>query len=235
MNNYMDLKNIVLLGRTFEEYCKMFDLDKTTLENNKILDVASGVSSFCAEANAKKFDVTASDKIYYLGPDEIEIKCAHDLDSVMEQMPGIADNYRWDFFKDIPSLRSHREKAYRSFLGDFRKCGRRRYIPVDYPVTGFLSGQFDISLVSHFLFLYEDKLDYDFHKKTILELLRISNREIRIFPLVNLKGNRSKHIDILAHDKDLRNPEISIRKVGYEFMKNANEMMVIRKQENYGK
>ncbi|KPQ41870.1 MAG: hypothetical protein MPEBLZ_03556 [Candidatus Methanoperedens nitroreducens] len=98
MNKHLDLKTVVLMGRTFEEYYKMFDFDNELLKNEILLDAASGVSSFCAEANAKGFNVTASDKIYCLHPDEIETKCAKDLDSVMEQMPAIADIYLWDFF-----------------------------------------------------------------------------------------------------------------------------------------
>lgn len=229
MNKHLDLKTVVLMGRTFEEYYKMFDLDNELLKNEILLDAASGVSSFCAEANSKGFNVTGSDKIYYFSPDEIETKCALDLDSVMEQMPAIADIYLWDFFKDIQSLKANREKAYRSFLEDFKKYGIKRYKPVEYPVTDFRDEQFTMSLVSHLLFLYEDKLDYDFHKKTILELLRISSREIRIFPIVNFKGIRSRYIEHLVHDEDFRNLKISIKRVGYEFMKNANEMMVIRK------
>lgn len=110
MNKHLDLKTVVLMGRTFEEYYKMFDFDNELLKNEILLDAASGVSSFCAEANAKGFNVTASDKIYCLHPDEIETKCAKDLDSVMEQMPAIADIYLWDFFKDIQSLKANREK-----------------------------------------------------------------------------------------------------------------------------
>ena len=229
MNKHLDLKTVVLMGRTFEEYYKMFDLDNELLKNEILLDAASGVSSFCAEANAKGFNVTASDKIYCLSPDEIETKCALDLDSVMEQMPAIADIYLWDFFKDIQSLKAQREKAYRSFLEDFKKYGIKRYKPVEYPITDLRDEQFTMSLVSHLLFLYEDKLDYDFHKKTILELLRISSREIRIFPIVNFKGIRSRYIELLMRDEDFRNLKISIKRVGYEFMRNANEMMVIRK------
>jgi len=101
MNKHMDLKTIVLLGRTFEEYYNMFDLNNEMLKNEIILDAGSGVSSFCAEANSKGFNVTASDKIYYLSPDEIENKCVEDLEIVMEQMP--ADLYEWDFYKDIRS------------------------------------------------------------------------------------------------------------------------------------
>ncbi|MDL5502207.1 MAG: hypothetical protein QSU88_03225, partial [Candidatus Methanoperedens sp.] len=84
MNNHLDLKTVVLMGRTFEEYYKMFNLNNELLKDEFFLDAASGVSSFCAEANAKGFNVTASDKIYCLHPDEIETKCAHDLESVIE-------------------------------------------------------------------------------------------------------------------------------------------------------
>jgi len=229
MNKHLDLKDIVLLGRTFEEYYMMFDLDDELLKNETLLDAASGVSSFCTEANGKGFNVTASDKIYYLSPDKIEAKCAQDLDSVIKQMPAVADNYLWDFFKDIQSLKAHREKAYRSFLEDFKKYGIKRYKPVEYPVTDFKDEEFTFSLVSHFLFLYEDNLDYDFHKKTILELLRISSKEIRIFPIVNFKGNKSRYIEPLMRDKDFRSLQISIKESNYEFMKNANKIMVIRK------
>ncbi|NJD53991.1 MAG: hypothetical protein FIB07_14120 [Candidatus Methanoperedens sp.] len=230
MNKHMDVKTVVLIGRTFDEYYKMFNLDNELLKNEIFLDAASGVSSFCAEANAKGFNVTASDKIYCLHPDEIETKCEQDLDSVMQQMPAIADIYLWDFFKDIQSLKANREKAYRSFLEDFKKYGIKRYKPVEYPITDFRDEQFTVSLVSHLLFLYEDKLDYDFHKKTIQELLRVSSREIRIFPVVNFKGIRSGYIELLVRDQGFRNLKISIKRVGYEFMKNANEMMIIKRK-----
>lgn len=207
-----------MLGRTFDEYYRMFDLNEAFLKKEKILDAASGVSSFCAEACARGYNVTASDKIYTSGASEIENKCAKDLDVVMEQLPGIADLYLWNYFKDIKALKNNREKAYRSFIEDFKKYGIKRYVPAEFPATNFQKGQFTISLASHFLFVYEDRLDYDFHKKTIIELLRISSKEIRIFPIVNLKGNRSIFIEFLMHDEEIGRYRISIRKVSYEFM-----------------
>jgi hypothetical protein len=200
----------------------------TLLKNEIILDVASGVSSFCAEASRQGFKVTASDRIYTFSPSEIELKCGQDLDMIIKQLPGVADLYVWNFFKDIESLKAQRERAYRVFTEDFKNYGTRRYVPVEYPSTNFLNKQFTISLVSHFLFLYEDKLNYDFHKKTIMELLRITSKEIRIFPIVNLKGEKSSFLDNLMQDMDLEYFNITIKKVGYEFMKNGNEMMVIK-------
>jgi len=113
------------------------------------------------------------------------------------------------------------------FIEDFKKYGTKRYKPVEYPVSDFIDNQFTISLVSHFLFLYEDHINYDLHKKIILELLRITSKEIRIFPIVNLKGEKSSLVDTLMHDKDFERNQISVKKVDYEFMKNGNEMMAI--------
>ncbi len=225
----LNLKNIALIGRTFDEYYRMFDLSNVPLKNETILDVASGVSSFCAEANAKGYNVTASDKIYMSGASDIGQKCAQDLDTVIKQLPDIADLYVWDYFRDIRSLKMQREMAYKLFVQDFKKYGQGRYVPVEYPVTDFGDGQFTISLVSHFLFLYEDRLDYELHKRTILEILRITSKEIRIFPIVNLKGQRSSFVESLMYDEDFEQFPISIRNVGYEFMKNGNEMLVIKK------
>jgi len=46
------LDRVVLLGRTFEEYRRYFLLKPEELIARDVLDVAGGVSSFCAEANA---------------------------------------------------------------------------------------------------------------------------------------------------------------------------------------
>lgn len=226
MDRQLDLKEIALIGRTFDEYYRIFDLDNNLLNNETILDAASGVSSFCAEANEKGYNVTASDRIYAAKPEDIELKCIQDLGSIIEQMPSISDMYIWDYFSDINALKVQREKAYRSFIEDFREHGTGRYVPAEFPFTGFCNDQFTLSLVSHFLFLYEDCLDYEFHKKTISELLRITSKEIRIFPVANMKGRRSSFLEPLM--SDLEELEIKIQKVRYEFMRNVNEMLVIR-------
>jgi hypothetical protein len=46
----LQLDRIVLLGRTFEEYRRYFLLEPGDLIGKRVLDVAGGVSSFCAEA-----------------------------------------------------------------------------------------------------------------------------------------------------------------------------------------
>ena len=86
MEKKLELKEIVLIGRTFDEYYRMFELSNINFKDEKILDVASGVSSFCSEANSKGYSVTASDKIYHFSAKEIEEKCISDLKMVMEKL-----------------------------------------------------------------------------------------------------------------------------------------------------
>jgi len=49
----LQLDRVVLLGRTFDEYRRYFLLEPEELVGKTVLDVAGGVSSFCAEANAR--------------------------------------------------------------------------------------------------------------------------------------------------------------------------------------
>jgi len=227
MAGHFQTDEVVLLGRTFDEYVGMFGLDEATLRGNHILDAASGVSSFCAEASAQGYRVTASDRIYTLSADEIERKCSRDLDNMIVQLAGITQNYVWDTFADLNALRAQREKAYRGFAADYRQHRHTRYIMTEYPNSGFADGQFDLALVSHFLFLYDEQLDYDFHRRTLLELLRIA-REVRLFPLVNMRTERASAVAKLQTDPAFSAYNIRIVPVDYEFIRNSREMMVIQ-------
>jgi hypothetical protein len=70
----LDLDRVVLLGRTFEEYVRCFALAPAECRGKRILDVGAGVSSFCAEANARSASnwavvVAAADRLSILGSD----------------------------------------------------------------------------------------------------------------------------------------------------------------------
>jgi hypothetical protein len=67
----LQLDQVVLLGRTFEEYRRYFLLEPHELDRERVLDVAGGVSSFCAKANNLGIKVTAFDPIYSLSREKI--------------------------------------------------------------------------------------------------------------------------------------------------------------------
>jgi hypothetical protein len=221
MKQGLVLDKVVLLGRTLEEYRHYFALDLEKLRGQTILDVASGVSSFCAEACALGLDVTAFDAIYDCTADEIQRRCEPDLGQVTQAI-GKLKTYRWDFYQSPERLRGFRERAYRTFLADYRTGRGTRYIPGRLPALPFREGQFDLSLISYLLFVYEDQLDYEFHKRSLLEVLRVTRGETRCYPLVTFEARRCTHLDRLKTDHDLRHFRFEEVRTDFEFLVNSN-------------
>jgi hypothetical protein len=232
MATHLELDDVVLLGRTLDEYQRMFDLDEAILKSATILDMASGVSSFCAEANALGYRVTAADRIYQFGADEIEAKCRVDLERVMGALPEIEQNYVWEIYEDVAALTRQREMAYRRFVSDYRVQGTSRYVLTELPLMGFEDGEFDVVLVSHLLFLYEEQLSYEFHRESLRELLRVGG-EVRIFPLVNLRTEVSSYVTLLRGDEAFAEYVFEVRDVDYEFIRNGNQMLVVQGRPDY--
>lgn len=221
------LKDVVLLGRTYEEYAAYFALGDRELRDVRVLDVASGVSSFGAEARARGYDVTSADPIYGASPDDIERKCGDDLREVVKQLPLVADKYVWGgFYRGVPELAFHRESAYRRFLADYR-ANPAHYAHAALPDTRLPAKSFSLTLASHFLFLYDDRLDYDFHKRSLLELVRLTDGEVRVYPLANLKAEISPFVRQLQDDGERPPFSIDVRPVPFEFLRGAREMLVI--------
>jgi SAM-dependent methyltransferase len=227
MKDRLELKDVALLGRTFTEYCSYFQLEDHDLASVRVLDMGAGIGSFCAEAAARGYNVTAADPIYDLAPETIAEKSKADLEEVMRQLPEVTHKYNWTFYRDPGELHGYRDRARRVFLDDYSP-GHKRYIRAGLPKTPFANKEFSLVLVSHFLFLYDDLFDYDFHKASVLELARIAQREIRIYPLINMRGIRSSYVEQLKHDPACSALTFERLKSDFEFFENADQLLVIR-------
>jgi SAM-dependent methyltransferase len=221
MKQGLILDKIVLLGRTLDEYRRYFALDLEALRGREILDVASGVSSFCAEARRAGLHVTAFDAIYDLPPDEIQRRCESDLDHVVEAVRGLK-TYRWDFYKSPENLRAFREQAYQGFLADYRQGDVSRYVPGRLPTLPFRDEEFDFTLVSYLLFVYEDQFDYEFHKRSLQEIMRVTRDEARVYPIVTFETKRSSYLDRLRADRELAHLGFEEVRTDFEFLLNSN-------------
>ncbi|MEK4851511.1 SAM-dependent methyltransferase [Paenibacillus sp. FSL H7-0756] len=222
----LDLSRIVFIGRTFEEYMSMFNLTETELKGRSILDCPAGACSFTAHANKRGADVTATDIAYYHDYEDLHAKGLKDLEHAMTKMESAQTNYVWDYFKSVEELKQHRYRALTDCAEDMRNHPGR-YIVSALPSLPFKDKQFDMTLSAHFLFMYSDRLDFDFHLKAIQELLRVTKQEIRIFPLVSLSGERYRHLDVLLTFLHQQGCSTEERIVGYEFQKGANSMLKI--------
>ena len=225
MKDGLELDKVVLVGRTFKEYAHFFDFDSLSLSHIKILDIGSGVSSFCSEARQQNIEVFACDPIYHIDAHVLKQKCQSDLQAVIEQFPQILHKYSWQFYKDTSHLAEYRIQAYQHFISHYQ-THPQFYIASSLPHLPFSTNSFDMIFVSHLLFLYEHLFDYDFHRQCLLELTRIA-QYIRIYPLTNLKAQKSKYIEKLMQDDELKHLTFRIRPVQFEFFKSANQMLEI--------
>ena len=115
-----------------------------------------------------------------------------------------------------------------NFIKDYdngKKDGR--YIHNELPKLDFKEKGFDLLLNSHFLFLYSEHFDLQFHIDSILEMCRVSKKEVRIFPLLDLKNQNSHYLEPILSILKENGYKTKIIKSDYEFQKGANEMLKI--------
>jgi len=91
--------------------------------------------------------------------------------------------YRWGFYKNLDYMRALRERASAIFFSDFTSHPER-YITGELPRLPFADGEFDLTLLSYLLFAYQDRFDYEFHRDSILEIMRMTRGEARVYPTV---------------------------------------------------
>ncbi|MNZ60657.1 hypothetical protein D3C78_787310 [compost metagenome] len=211
----LELERIVFIGRTFEEYLQMFNLKEADLVGGRILDCPAGACSFTAISNELGSDVTAADIAYYYATDELAEKGVQDIEHAMSELDKVQGNFVWDYFKSIEDLTQARSKALNDNIRDQRQTPER-YVPVILPNLPFNDEDFDLTLSAHFLFMYSDRLDYDFHLRTVNELMRVTRGELRIFPLVDLSCKRYEHLDRLIDEMVQQGFAVEEMEVPYE-------------------
>ncbi len=223
------LDGIVPWGRRLDEYAAFFGLDSAPARWPAILDVGAGPASFNAEATRLGARVVALDPLYRAGGDAIRQRFAQTRASMASGLESAKARFVWDFYASPAEVLRRRDEALELFLDDYdwgRICGR--YIAGALPHLPFAEGSFGLALVSHLLFLYGRELDANFHVAALDELARVAH-EVRVFPLLDLEGRRSAHLDrVITGLRDLGLVAEEVP-VGFEFQKGATSLLRIRR------
>jgi len=223
----LELANVVPWGRSFDEYREMFGLSQGDL-NNRILGCGDGPASFNAEATDRGCRVTSCDPVYQFQADEIRRRIKDVYPEIMAKMQQGADNYIWESLGSVERLGEVRMKAMSRFLSDFDAgCRQGRYVSASLPRLPFSGSEFDLALCSHYLFLYSDHVDGAAHLESMRELCRVAS-EVRVFPVVSLNGETSKHLDQVMTALSTDGIDVSLQPVSYRFQKGATEMLVAK-------
>ena len=213
---------MLVTSRSYEEYEAMFDLKQLP---DSVLDCCAGGASFTAEAAARGVDAIAADPAYELEPAEL-------VDAVRRSLPatsGIIDEHQgsfvWHWYGSPERKDQYRIEAADRFLQDVA-AAPERYVAAGLPELPFGDRRFELVLCSHLLFTWADKYDRAWHEAALRELIRVSNAEVRVFPLV-MQGAGEPVPYLQEMLQGLEGVTCEIRKVPYEFQVGADEMLVI--------
>lgn len=220
------LNQVVPWGRSYNEYVAMFAMSNEDL-NKKILDCGGGPASFNCMLTKLGGNVISADPIYHFSADEIGRRISETYGEVIDQTRKKKNDFIWESISSIEELGRVRMAAMNDFLGDYitgKMAGR--YLDAALPALPFKDKEFNITLCSHFLFLYSEQLTENFHFKSIKELCRVSS-EVRIFPLLELGSRKSRHLEPIMRKLNEEGYGTSVEKVQYEFQKDGNEMLKI--------
>jgi len=128
-------------------------------------------------------------------------------------------------------MRALRERASAIFFADF-KSHPQRYVAGELPRLPFADGEFDLTLVSYLLFAYQGRFDYEFHRDSILENMRVTRGEARIYPTVTVEAQPSEYIPMLRSDAELQALEFTEIETDFEFLVTSNSYLSLTRVEH---
>lgn len=221
-----ELADVVPWGRSLREYVAMFALNELDLQK-KLLGCADGPASFNYELQQVGGNICSVDPLYQFTDTQIAQRITATYPTVMQQLEQNQADYLWQDVSSVQALGELRLAAMRLFLQDY-SLGKveGRYISGELPYLPFATQQFELTLCSHFLFLYSTQLSLDFHQHAVTELLRVAS-EVRIFPLLDLAGQVSPYLAPVMAMLKQQQYQAQIVTVPYQFQRGGNQMLRI--------
>jgi ubiquinone/menaquinone biosynthesis C-methylase UbiE len=223
---------VVMTCRSYEEYVQMFMLDEHLLKKGKVLDVASGGSSFVAELNKRGHNAIGVDPLYRLPVEEMSTHGDTEIAIANQKLDKVKHLYVWDSYGSLDTHNEIRLNSFKQFLNSYEKDAKKeKYIAATLPSLPFEDETFSLILCNHFLFLYQDQFDYQFHLDAIKELIRITKKDgvIRIYPLVGFKNEVFPYINQLMATLDNDGIKIELSKTDFRFLPSATHFLSIKK------
>jgi hypothetical protein len=221
------LDHILPWGRSFDEYVAMFGLTTADLDK-RILGCGDGPASFNAAMHKKGKPIVSVDPLYQFSKEEISRRVQAAYPAIIEQLLASQGTYVWTTITSPQHLGRIRIAAVSDFVKDYDQ-GKAdgRYLPHELPSLPFEDNAFDLALCSHLLFTYSERLSGSFHVQAVLEMFRAA-KEVRIFPLLDMNGQPSRHVPSVCEALNGRGSRWSIEAPEYEFQRGGNKMLKIK-------
>jgi len=218
--------DFLTIGRTFAEYRRMFDLQVEDIAGRELLDCGGGAGAFTATAAELADSAVAVDPLFGPPPEALEPELEAAIEYNVEQLREKRDLFVWDFYDDVETRGRYLQAAAERFLADYA-THPERYVAGELPDLPLGDDAVDLALVANLLFVYDDRLDRDFHAAALGDLARVAREEVRVFPLHSLDRTRSAFVEPVADALRAEGHAVEVREVPYEFQPGATEMLVV--------
>jgi len=224
---------VAMTCRGYAEYEKMFALAELPDFRGPVLDVASGASSFTAEANARGITAQSADPLYEMSPDEIFGHGSREIELSTRKLTDVQDSFDWSYYGSPERHRAARERSLSRFAEDYRRYqAEGRYVTARLPHLPFENNKFSFVLCSHFLFLYHDQFDFEFHLQAIRELLRVCSPggQVRIYPLFSLQWDFYPHMERILYEVEKEEAAAQFLESKLPFIPGSDKLLSLTKQ-----
>ena len=211
----------------------MFAFSLSACQTCKILDCPAGPSSFVYEATQQGFDVVGCDPLYEFELDSLIENGKSSINKTSEILSDYSQFLSQKFYPNLDVMKEYAASALKKFALDY-PIGKseNRYIAASLPNLPFENQSFDLVLSGNFLFIYSkiansklSQFDYEFHRDAVGELLRVSKREVRIFPIPCISGQLNEYAEKLLTDLEKDGIDANLVPVEYEVIQGGNLML----------
>lgn len=224
------MRKMVLWGHYPHEYKEMFDLSEDDL-HKKILEYGCGPTAVNAACHQAMMDVVSCDPLFTLDKAAFSEKASLIFDQMVERVKKNQASFDFSQYGGLDGLIAKRLKGMNAFFEDYETgLTEKRYVPLHDYTLPFASFSFDFALCSHYLFADLDDQDVDFHLQVIRELARVA-KEVRIFPLIDRKGQPSPFLGPVLLGLQKANYGTEIREVSYHLQPMGNAMLRVWAQQ----
>jgi hypothetical protein len=191
---------VAVTSRALADYRQLFLLTDDELLGGPILDCPSGTSPFAAQVRARGGTVVSVDPAYREPPAALVARSLRDIQRATAWVSANPQLVNWDHVGSADAMRRGFEVALDLFATDYRPDGHR-YVAAGLPRLPFPDGRFRLALSSHLLFVYPDQLDVDGHLAAVAELVRVTDGEVRIYPLIDTLTGPTRSWTCCAGDR----------------------------------